>query len=188
MYYNIVYTDLVIKGLVRVFVSFQKEKVFINLKKPNKVFVVMQTRHTRLEKFILAELVSVVIYSCCHFYGLHRPFLAPRDKFLPVPALSCSLWVCPALAHAPVHPNPLLLYRGAPSIPRRAIPGSVPANGVSQSFCSITLFCTGEFLRGAPNALVQLRDPRMVSAGTEGLRDTGQPVPVGKSVCPGTKG
>lgn len=33
MYYNIVYTDLVIKGLVRDFVSFQKEKVFINLKK-----------------------------------------------------------------------------------------------------------------------------------------------------------
>lgn len=33
MYFNIVCTDLMIKGLVRDFVSFQKEKVFINLKK-----------------------------------------------------------------------------------------------------------------------------------------------------------
>lgn len=58
MYYNIVCTDLMIKGLVRDFVSFQKEKVFINLKKnpkQNKDFVVMQMRHTRLGRFILPE-------------------------------------------------------------------------------------------------------------------------------------
>lgn len=66
MYYNIVCTDLMIKGLVRDFVSFQKEKVFINLKKnpknKPKVFVVMQMRHTRLGRFILPEQVLMVIF------------------------------------------------------------------------------------------------------------------------------
>lgn len=33
MYYNIVCTDSMIKGLDRDFVSFQKEKVFMNLRK-----------------------------------------------------------------------------------------------------------------------------------------------------------
>lgn len=58
MYYNVVCTDLMIKGLVRDFVSFQKEKVFINLKKEknNKGFV-MQMRHTRLGRLILPEQV-----------------------------------------------------------------------------------------------------------------------------------
>lgn len=52
------------KGLVRDFVSFQKEKVFINLKKknPNKDFVVMQMRHTRLGRFLLPEQVFMVIF------------------------------------------------------------------------------------------------------------------------------
>lgn len=44
MYCNVVYTDLVIKGLVRVFVFLQKENAFITLmkrKKP-KAFLAMQ--------------------------------------------------------------------------------------------------------------------------------------------------
>jgi len=36
MYCNVVYTDLVIKGLVRVFVSLQKENAFITLIKRKK--------------------------------------------------------------------------------------------------------------------------------------------------------
>lgn len=50
-----------IKGLVRVFVSFQKENVFITLKK-KKVFVVMQMTHTRLRRFILPEQVFTIIF------------------------------------------------------------------------------------------------------------------------------
>lgn len=91
MYYNIVYTDLVIKGLVRVFVSFQKEKVFINLKKTNKVFVVMQTRHTRLEKFILAEPVSMVIFCI-----LAAIFMVCTALFLISKTNPCQAQLCPA--------------------------------------------------------------------------------------------
>lgn len=64
MYYNIVCTDSMIKGLDRDFVSFQKQKVFMNLKKTkqNKDFVVRQMRHTRLGRFSLPEQVFMVIF------------------------------------------------------------------------------------------------------------------------------
>lgn len=62
MYYNVVYTDLMIKGLVRVFVSFQKENVFITFKKKIKAFVVMQMRYTGLRRFGLSEQVFTIIF------------------------------------------------------------------------------------------------------------------------------
>lgn len=68
-----------------------------------------------------------------------------------------------------------------PPIPRRALPGSVPANGVSQS--SMTLFCTGLFLRAAGS-----QDGQCRHRGTVGHNRVGQPVPGHKSVCPGAKG
>lgn len=59
MYCNVVYTDLVIKGLVRVFVFLQKENAFITLmkrKKPN-AFLAMQMEHSRLKRLISPEKV-----------------------------------------------------------------------------------------------------------------------------------
>lgn len=54
MYYNVVYVDLMIKGLVRVFLS--------PLKKKKKAFVVMQMRHTRLRRLTLPEQVVMIIF------------------------------------------------------------------------------------------------------------------------------
>lgn len=97
MYYNVVYTDLMIKGLVRVFVSFQKENVFIALKKRIKAFVVMQMRHTRLRRFILPEQVFTIIF--CTLAAIFVAYSANvlLCKITPHWDQLCHavLWICP---------------------------------------------------------------------------------------------
>lgn len=68
MYCNVVYTDLTIKGLVRVFVSLQKENVviFLFFKKKKKVFLamqMMQMRHSRLRRLISPGKVFTIIFN-----------------------------------------------------------------------------------------------------------------------------
>lgn len=62
MYCNVVYTDLMIKGLVRVFVSLQKENVVIFI-----LFfflsLAMQMRHNRLRMLISPEKIFTVIFN-----------------------------------------------------------------------------------------------------------------------------
>lgn len=113
IYYNVVYIDLMIKGLVRVFVSFQKENVFITLKKKKKkAFVVMQMTHTGLRRFILPEQVFTIIFCTLAVIFIVYSALVFVCKITLHQDQLCHtvLWLCPALAHAHVPPHPLLLY------------------------------------------------------------------------------
>lgn len=123
-------------------------------------------RHARLGRFILPEQVFMVIfYILAVIVAVYRTldFLCKMNS---CQAQLCSLRFCPALPML-MSTHSLFCSAWSPIQPQEGLPGSVPASGVSE-LCSRTLLCTG-CSRAAPLALLQLRVPRVLSAGTGGL-------------------